>query len=422
MISFSYKTNFGQGIYWNLASFAILGLSAVIINFSIAQLYGPEILGTFNQVFSIYIILAQLGTIGIQLSALKHCSEYSSDEDVLRTILSTSLCIVAISSGFIVSLTAIITESFGKILDSPQVSIGTVYILPGIWFFSMNKVLLNTLNGLGQMRNFAVYRSLRVIFLTTGVLLSAHYSVEGEKLPLILSISEGSLFLILIFQLKKLLLPSSFRGISSWFLRHLLVGLKGFIGGVIFDINTRIDILMVGYFLPDKTVGVYSLAAMVVQGVTQLTNVLKYNIDAHLGRWIVTESKEALASIRQSIRKIYLVGAAIGTGTVLIYPLFLQAFVENPEFSDSWNLLLILMLGFIGGVGYRPFEMILYLAGYPGWQTMTRTAVVLTNIILNSILIPFAGNVGAAIATAITFLLAAIYLRTATKKIIGIQI
>ena len=86
------------------------------------------------------------------------------------------------------------------------------------------------------------------------------------------------------------------------------------------------------------------------------------------------------------------------------------------EFLVGWSCLGILLIGIFLSSGFVPFNETLNQAGYPGSQSVLVSLTVLSNIVLNAILIPRLGINGAALATSCSFLLNAFYLFILVKR------
>ncbi|MEO8210818.1 MAG: polysaccharide biosynthesis C-terminal domain-containing protein, partial [bacterium] len=78
--------------------------------------------------------------------------------------------------------------------------------------------------------------------------------------------------------------------------------------------------------------------------------------------------------------------------------------------------------GIIASGGYLPFQLIFNQLGFPGLQSFFLFAYVMTNLILNIILVPLWGMYGSAIATALALLLQIFYLKILLKRKIQIVI
>ena len=134
-----------------------------------------------------------------------------------------------------------------------------VVVTPAIFFFSINKVLLlGIINGMGRMRAFSIYQIIRYLGLIFS-LLFIRISLDGSNLPIIFFTSEIFLFIILIVDV-----TYNYRWISlklyEWSKDHLLFGFKSLLSSFFIEMNTRIDIFMLGIFLSDQLVGIYSVA------------------------------------------------------------------------------------------------------------------------------------------------------------------
>ncbi len=412
-----------QDVSWNLLSIVILGISGLLLNLIIGSCYGAEILGVFNQVFAIYIFASQLGSFGIYFSVLKHVAESSEDHNRCANIIIWGLLITFIFSALVTLSLFYTSNEIGKLLKSESVSKSIIYILPALCCTGLNKSLMAAINGYRHMKIFAVAQSIRYVSIIVFLILCVGYKIKGIALPSVISAVEILLFFFLILYGIKF----DFFNIKStelyWIIKHIKFGSKSFLSGTIAELNTRIDVLMLGYFLSDKKVGIYSMAALIVEGFTMLSYALRDNLNPILAKLISKNQKKELQDLIRSSAKVwYIFISFIGIVSILLYPWFIQTFIKKPEFIYSWVPFGILMAGYILSAGYIPINMILVQAGYPGLHTLLKIAIVLSNIILNAILIPIAGINGAAVATATTFVLSAIYIKVMVRRIIKIVV
>lgn len=281
-----------------------------------------------------------------------------------------------------------------------------------MFFFALNKVLLNTINGLFKIRALAIFQSLRFILaiLFLGAIIYAGFPVTAT--PGCLSGAEIILFFLLIIFLRHYLGPLKREQFQQWRKNHLRFGVKSVFGGVVSEANTRVDIIMLGIFMSDRIVGIYSIAALVVEGITSFLGALSLPINPHLSREIALGRLDELSlMIRRWVKIYYLFAVSICLVALALYDVLPKYIINNPDFNQSWTPFVILTIGLMIGGGYRPFSLLLSQAGYPGFQTALRVATITTNIVLNFILIALFGFYGAAIATATTFILNAVYLK-----------
>lgn len=105
------------------------------------------------------------------------------------------------------------------------------------------------------MRSFAVFQAGRFVLMLVGFDVCAGMDAPAANLPVIIAAAELFTFAAAIVTIRKELHGASSGGIRRWMRIHLQFGVKGFLSGVLIELNTRIDILMLGYFTSDTTVG-----------------------------------------------------------------------------------------------------------------------------------------------------------------------
>lgn len=165
-------------IIFNLISIFIMGISAILINIVIGAFYGAGALGIFNQIYAIYIFASQLAALGLPPAVLKYVAEYSENQHEVSAIVFTGLLMAALL-GFTVCILIVFCHSIiGSLLESPGVSSGLLWAVPGLFFFTLNKVMLASVNGLEKMRLYAVLQSGRYIFMILSLLVEAPHISE----------------------------------------------------------------------------------------------------------------------------------------------------------------------------------------------------------------------------------------------------
>ena len=86
--------------------------------------------------------------------------------------------------------------------------------------------------------------------------------------------------MILIIDLSNLLKFWSFKkDFFYWIKKHFLFGIKSTFNGVLVEINSRVDILMIGIFLADNDVGIYSISALFAEGFLEIFIVIQKHIN-----------------------------------------------------------------------------------------------------------------------------------------------
>jgi len=416
------STKYSTDVLWNIASYGIIAVVGLLLNFVVAFYYDVAVLGVFNQVFAYYIFLSQLAVGGVHLSMLKTVSQSQQDRNQVSKLFTSGLILTFFSSLFISVITFLLKDFFGNLLGSRDVSVGVANIVPGLLFFSLNKTMLALLNGLSQMKAYAVFQALRYVFLLLFFICLAFLSVPGNMLPAIFSLAEGLLFLLLFVKTYKYLDVYYFSSYKELYLSHAVFGLKAAGGNLLLDINTRVDVIVLGYFASDRMVGIYSIAALVVEGFSQLPVVLRANVNPLITQSFYYQTKEDFQNLIKRIRNMSYYGLIpMGILICLVFPLVFLV-KPDPDIIASWKPLVILMIGLLLSIGYLPILTIFNQTGHPASQTVLILIIFLTNLVLNLLLVPHFDLVGSAIGTGLTFTLQGLYIRWIASKLISIKI
>lgn len=415
---------FHLDVLWNVASLAILGVSGVMLNVVIARTVGAEALGVFNQVFAVYIVLSQLSVGGVHLSVLTYVARHPREPDKCASITVSALVLGAVLSSLWAAITWEIRAPLGRLFDSPGVADGLVLIAPGLIFFALNKILLNALNGAAAMRAYAIFQAARFLLILGSVLAIILLEIPGAPLAASLTIAEGILLPCLLLRVHFglwRLKPSLLR--RRWLREHLSFGARGLLSGALSEINTRVDILMLGFFTSDAVVGIYSVAAILAEGFGQLSIILRRNVDPLLGEHFANQDPLGIEEMARNLQRWFWPSmAALGLLAVGLYPMLLPLVVGGDDFGASSEVFVVLMLGAVINAGYRPFLGILLLAGKPGRQTLMIAVLTLANMLGNALLIPIWGMLGAAVASASVFVLEASLIRAAARRYCGVRL
>ena len=67
------------------------------------------------------------------------------------------------------------------------------------------------------------------------------------------------------------------------------------------NVNTRVDIILLGYFVNDASVGIYSFPAVFAEGFGQISYMVKQNLDAIIGRLTAAKSTDQLRSLMRRV-------------------------------------------------------------------------------------------------------------------------
>ena len=189
------------------------------------------------------------------------------------------------------------------------------------------------------------------------------------------------------------------------------------------DLNTRVDVICLGLFVSDRTVGIYSMAAILAEAAYQLPLVLRTVFNPRVIQMLAARAYRPLQDLICKTRKLLWGGMALAalTGTAL-YPLAIPLLTGKPEYAQGVLYFGIIMAGMVIASGYVPFGLILINAGRPGLQTFMVVLLLLLNAGSNLLLIPILGSFGAALATAATHVFSLVLVKYFSWKYLELKI
>lgn len=418
------KTNkFNADLIWNAGAFGLAALLGILVNFLIYRSAGDEYLGVFNQCYAAYILLSQLAVGGVHLSVQRFVPAHAHERSELRNILSSALMLAVISSFAVILLSYTLADLPGKWLKSEKVTIAFPLVLPGLLFFSINKVLLAYLNGLREMKAFAVFQFLRFFFLLIFILYFLFVLESPGDLAACLTWAEGVLFcfILLFFLPRHSLLPAP-AGFANWLRVQNTFGLKALLGNFLLDVNTRVDVFILGIFQTDSVVGVYSYASTFAEGFLQITVLVRNNINPILAKLSAKQHPEFSGRVlRASLKKSYKIIGLLGMLTIVGFPIFL--WLTNADHAMQIWFVFALLVGLASlTAGYHPFMMIHNQFGQPGLHTWFILVLFLSNILFNLIFVPVMGAPGAAFATGLSYVVMMLWLRYLAPRWLGFRL
>lgn len=402
---------FNRDVLWNVISFIISGICGLIVTYLIAKSYDAKTLGLFNISFVLYNLFAQLFSFGIHFSVLKFVAEFIENSEIVKTILTSALIVVFIISGVLSLIVFALRYLIGALFNSALLPEAIVYLLPGIFFFSINKVFFSFYNAQRSMRFFSVMFSLKFIIMLATVSVLVYWNLSGTKSTLTFSVAEGSLFFIFsILSIKSF--KFNLYANREWIIRHLNYGIRVAGGNLLIDVNTRIDVMILGIITNEKTVGLYSLPITIIEGFNQFTTAIRNNVNPIITNYFIGGK---IQQLRQKLLRgrnlLYVFGVPLILFTIVLYPLVLSLLGLADEYSLSYLPYVILAAGFAVSWGYQPYTMIFNQTGYPHLQSLYYLLVFITNLVLNLVLISRFHLIGAAIATGLSYISWVFYLK-----------
>ncbi|MED5396641.1 MAG: polysaccharide biosynthesis C-terminal domain-containing protein [Pseudomonadota bacterium] len=402
---------------WNYGAFALMASTGIILNFFIAARLGIEALGIFNQIYAVYIVTAQLAVFGTHDSAQKYVAEYANDKTT-KALITIAAILLAGSFGLVAAIAIFgVSEIIGHLVDSSPVGKGIALAAPGLFLFAINKVLMAVLNGERRMKTFAVAQGARVAVILVSCLIIGMLRMPAHVLGASFTIAELAIFPLLLAVVRPRLRGHFLgNGLADWLARQFRFSVRAVANGFLAESYIRVDIVMLGVFVSDRDVGIYSFAALFSEGLYQVPVVIRTIANPVLVRLVLVRD---LLKLSRFVRRVMLFSLGIffaaAAAVLAIFP-YLAPYFPDFLIAKSYSILVILAGGLFIYSAFIPLDFILMQAGMPGRQSSLMTVNVCLNVALNLALIPVYGIQGAASATAISFAFSALTLNLATWR------
>lgn len=411
------------GVAWNVASLAVLAVAGIALNVLIGRVYGPAALGVFNQVMGAYVLFSMAAAGGINYSLLRAVAAAPRDPAHVAGAVVGALPPTIVLAAVVSAIFYLSRGLVAELVDSPGVAVGMEAAAPGLFCFALNKQLLAIVNGLSRMRAFAIYQALRYLLILMGFGLVYRLGWPSDSLSFVWTFAEGILLVVLAVEVGLTVAWRRARGVLAWTREHFGYGVRSALSAMLLELNAKVDIWMLGVWLDDGSVGVYSLAANLAEGFYQLVVVLQNNFNPILAAAFARGAAgEVETFVARSRRWVVPAFAAAALAAIALYPWTLPLLAEAPEFAASWTPFAILA-GAIGLLAaWLAFGNLLLMASRPGWNTILMSATVAANVVANAIFIPRLGIAGAAVGTAIAFAVFALLLVLLARREAGVRL
>lgn len=414
-----FRRGFTGDLLLNYLAFAWAALGGLLFLFICAHYLGMAGLGVVSQAMALFVIAGQLAAGGVQLSALQVAAD-PLVPDLERRQRLWAAQVAALAWGTLVAVAGFLAaDTVAWLADSPQLGRAWQVTAPALALFAANKAAASALAGLERLRRFAAQMALRALLVAAFALLFAAGGADAVGVCAAFLCSEVLLYAFLLHQLRVVAgRPDAPQ--RAHVADHLRFGFRGMWSGLAYEINLRVDVLLVGVYLQDAAVGLYALVAQLAEGFFNLLIVLRNQLNPVLARALAPKDPEALLGLSRGMVRFVVpcAGIAAVIGVYLYAPVVGWA-LPAQGYGAGTALLAILLAGLVANAWIMPLESILVLAKKPGSYSWLMLLVVVTNVTLNLLLIPWLGLIGAAMATAISSVLSGIYLLFVVRGQLG---
>ncbi len=378
-----------------LSAILVLGISVLLAN-----LLGPEEFGLYSLAILLPLMVTQFTNLGIRQSVTYHIGRRDYP---LPQIIGTSLIFV-----FIVSVLAT-AGAAGLIIWAREILFPNISqtILVGVLLAIPFLLIAHCAQGIFVgLQDFKIYNLLTLLPDLSFLLLILLLTILSD-ISLVTTIIAYVLsrFIMLPIAHNKLLkkrnIAIDWRLNLTYLRQSLFYGTKIYLGNITAFINYRLDQFLVVFFLGPVQLGIYAVAVTLSEGLSLLSGGISTVL---LPRIVALEDSPTVQQETTSLVTRHMVIISALISVVLFFSSDLIVKTLYPEDLQSASLVLKLLLpGIFATSVARILATDVAARGYPELNLYGGTIGIITNLVLNLILIPRLGIAGAAIATSISY-------------------
>lgn len=412
-------------------SMKIAGLGvSLLFAFVVARVFGAASWGEFTLGFTYMTFGAILGCLGLDFAILKISAGIGkNDKTSISHIYSHVLLIALIFSGLISIIFFVLSGWVAAILfNMPELvkpfKISSIGILP----IAVITVNTNTLQGLKKISVFAFFRYVSKNLVALIALFPLFYLVqEKENIVLIafvtglVAVAIGSQFWIYMSGIRIKNKVAEESQINE--LQNLLykIALPLLVTGVLLFLKSWIDTLMVGVFLKEVDVGIYTIA-LKTAGLLSIFFVAIGNIAApKISEIYEMGNLEQLEKLVQFSAKISVWFTLPFLVLIILFPDVILS-IFGSEFSDGQYVLIILSTGVFINIVAGPVGHFLNMTESQVAYRNITFIVLLVGVAMSILLIPEFGLEGAAFANLLSLSIWNVFGIIYIKRKYGIRI
>eukprot|EP00887_Chlorella_sp_A99_P004494 scaffold43.g4494.t1 len=310
-------------------------------------------------------------------------------------LLTAAVC--AIVMGIVAAAVVALAEPlFARAFSSVTTGAAIRNAALGLMLFPLNKVLIAYLNGLRRMKAFALLQALRYAAVMALVAAVAALPIPIEATTFCFFLAEGLTVILACAYIYHKKLVGTMRFTQAWLTRHYIFGTKGLAAGMFAEVNSRLDVLMIGFFLSDRATGIYSFAAMLVDGIYHVLAMVRINFNPMLVGALRDHDWTTAQQLRRQSHRIVLPATIVlSLGLVAAFYVFTAWIMPSSKgLLEGLPSLVILLAGLALVCFLVPFDNLLMVSGHPAYQTAQQLTLVGTNIAVAALMLPVFGMEG----------------------------
>ncbi len=404
----------GENVLFSIVDKFIPFAFSMLVSIAAARYLGVTEYGRYTFFGVVYTFVNSFASFGMQQVVTKECA---TDENKQKLVLYSAI-IVAFGAGIITELGVMVLQLITDFLSWFE-----VVVLGIMCFFNIGQVFYYYMTAVYQLKYIVKIKNILIILFAILyiLLIISNASVEWFILAYVIKesgiLSASFLAYILSNEHNRIKSLSIYIGEIPNVIKKLIrLCLPLLLGGLSVTIYMKVDQVMIKSMLGEEQLGIYSVGIKLVdafffipQAVT--TGLLPYFAKQYIEKQTLFWTRyEQFASVLNLVAYMYVIVMAV-LGKWMIH------FLYGEEYAEAYRILIVTIwtvipvcMGCVRGIYFSIME-------YSGWSFFFSIVAAVMNMLLNYLMIPVFGALGAAIASVISYWVQGVMLTFISPKL-----
>jgi len=383
------------------------GANGILLLVLTRYLLEPDQYGLLYFAVSVVGVAELFGTLGVPNATARYVNEYlERDETQVRYIVRWSLAIilaVAVSVSFVVSLGGSrLAALLGRPAVAPVLSVGGLYIA-GRSLMGYLKSVFQAFNRVDYSAVLTMINSVTRLLVTTGLVVlgfGVTGAMTGYVVGFFVAIGVG---LVVLYTKLYRPLPPSHRPESDLRGRIARYSVPTAATRASVVVDSKLDTVLVGILATPAAVAFYTLARQIADLCIAPAQSLGFTITPTLGEQAAAENPAIAGRVyAESLRNVLLLYIPAAAGLVLVADPAIR-YIVGREYLGAVPLVQLYALFVVVRAVHKITGSGLDYLGLARVRAIARGSSAAGNVVLNVLLIPPLGALGAGIATVLTY-------------------
>lgn len=379
----------------------------ILFNMLVVRLLGASAYGKFIYVFTLIQIIAIIAKLGLERGIMAFIPRFQElkEHNKVNSFISFTLYSTTLLSVLLVAILISFRGTIAKFVLNDLSLTSTLLILaPILLFVNFMNISLGIFRSLEKIKYYILSRNIIMPITMLVMLLILYYIFKQSIICIILCYyiawGLGCSYLLLI-----LLKRGNVTSIKSSDF-HELIQLLKFSSPLLLStflsfLMSKLDCLMLGYYLEDSKVGIYNIAFQIAMMSSFVLASFNTMLAPKISLYYSTGKLASLGNLYKGITRWVAAINLVFFSLIFILSKDLMALFGSEFISASW-VLVIISAGQVVNAGVGSVGDMNTLTGRPHYELYTIVIGLIVNATLNFFLIPTYGILGAAIASFVT--------------------